>query len=93
MNWVELPNCQPGLVKGDFADWPGAAWTQLVFVPRPGEVMEWGPFLEAGQGRLHFAGEHKCYAFVYMEGALHSGLSIAEKLGENETEYSEPKTR
>jgi monoamine oxidase len=30
---------------------------------------------------LHFAGEDTCYAFIgYMEGALQSGLRVAEKL-------------
>ena len=33
------------------------------------------------EGRLHFAGEHTCYAFTgYMEGALRSGLRVAEQL-------------
>jgi integrase len=33
------------------------------------------------KGRIHFAGEHTCYAFSrYMEAALRSGLRIAEHL-------------
>lgn len=47
-----------------------------------------GPLLRKGfqirkglRIRMHFAGEHACYAFVgYMEGALQSGLRIAEQL-------------
>jgi monoamine oxidase len=79
-------NANQAFVKGEFEDWPGAAWTKASYsFPRPGEVMKWGPFLEAGQGRLHFAGEHTCYAFVgYMEGALQSGLRIAEKLAKRD---------
>ena len=49
--------------------------------PAPGQVTTIGPVLEAGLGRLHFAGEHCCPAFVgYMEGALQSGVRIAKKL-------------
>jgi monoamine oxidase len=48
---------------------------------RLGEVTTCGPWLNAGVGRLHFAGEHTCYAFVgYMEGALNSGLRAARRL-------------
>jgi monoamine oxidase len=37
--------------------------------------------LRDGAGRLHFAGEHTCYAFVgYMEGALDSGAAVARRL-------------
>ena len=37
--------------------------------------------LAAGVGTLHFAGEHTCYPFAgYMEGALRSGLRVAEQL-------------
>ena len=41
-----------------------------------------GPLLREGvNGRLHFAGEHTCYAFVgYMEGALNSGAAVAKRL-------------
>ena len=49
--------------------------------PAPGEVTTVGPLLHKGLGRLHFAGEHTCYAFFgYMEGALQSGVSLARKL-------------
>ena len=39
--------------------------------------MHWGPkFSEGYRGKLHFAGEHTCYAFTgYMEGALQSGIA------------------
>ena len=33
------------------------------------------------EGRVHFAGEHTCYAFTgYMEGALQSGFRLARKI-------------
>ena len=32
-------------------------------------------------GRLHFAGEHTCYAFMgFMEGALNSGVRAAARI-------------
>jgi monoamine oxidase len=49
--------------------------------PAPGQVTTIGPVLEAGLGRMHFAGEHCCPAFVgYMEGALQSGALLAKRL-------------
>jgi monoamine oxidase len=45
-----------------------------------------GPILREGiDKRLHFAGEHACYAFVgYMEGALNSGVALAKRLAERD---------
>jgi monoamine oxidase len=64
-------------------DWPGDAWTRASYsFPAPGQVTVQGPLLREGvNGRLHFAGEHTCYAFVgYMEGALNSGAAVAKRL-------------
>ncbi|RJP41951.1 MAG: FAD-dependent oxidoreductase [Phycisphaerales bacterium] len=65
-----------------FMDWPGDAWTLGGYsFPAPGQVTTIGPMLQSGIGRLHFAGEHACYAFVgYMEGGLHSGAALARRL-------------
>src|SRR5215472_14779590 len=62
-------------------DWPNDPWVRAGYsFPAPGEVTTVGPLLHKGLGRLHFAGEHTCYAFFgYMEGALHSGVSLARK--------------
>lgn len=69
-------------VKGRFMDWPSDAWTRASYsFPAPGEVTTVGPILASGLGRLHFAGEHVCPAFVgYMEGALESGIAVAKRL-------------
>ncbi|MGZ4966827.1 MAG: FAD-dependent oxidoreductase, partial [Chthoniobacterales bacterium] len=49
--------------------------------PAPGQVTTIGPLLRRGLDRLHFVGEHACYKFVgYMEGALNSGVSVAQRL-------------
>jgi monoamine oxidase len=79
-------NAGRAFVKGEFEDWPTTMWAKGSYsFPRPGEIMKWGSFLEGGDGRLHFAGEHTCYAFVgYMEGALQSGLRLAEKLAKRD---------
>jgi len=72
-----------GIGRCKFMDWPRDAWTLGSYsFPAPGEVMRVGPRLRKPfHDRLHFAGEHTCYAFVgYMEGALQSGLRVAEQL-------------
>jgi monoamine oxidase len=66
-----------------FMNWPKEQWAQASYsFPKPGDITHWGPkFSEGFQGRLHFAGEHTCYAFTgYMEGALQSGFRLARKL-------------
>lgn len=83
----ELGSMYPGIeaVAGEarFMDWPGDQWVRAGYsFPAPGQVTSVGPMLRKGLGRLHFAGEHACYAFVgYMEGALHSGAALAKRLG------------
>jgi monoamine oxidase len=77
------PNISESCQKGLFMDWPGKKWTLGSYsFPKPGEVTRVGPLLRSGfKGRVHFAGEHTCYAFVgYMEGALRSGLRVAEQI-------------
>lgn len=77
------PKLPVGSGKAVFMDWPSNKWTLGSYsFPKPGEVTRVGPLLRAGlSGKLHFVGEHTCYAFTgYMEGALQSGLRIAEKL-------------
>jgi monoamine oxidase len=77
----------PGIARGvrgtKFMDWIDNQWTKGSYsFPAPGEVTTTAPLLRKGfHGRLHFAGEHTCNAFVgYMEGALQSGLRVAEAL-------------
>jgi monoamine oxidase len=76
------PGFKEQFVKSRFMDWPGDPWTMTGYsFPAPGQVTTVGPRLRQGLGRLHFAGEHACYAFVgYMEGGLHSGVSLAKRL-------------
>ncbi len=82
----ELEALYPGFgtqfVKGQLMDWIGDPWTRAGYsFPAPGQVTTIGPALRAGLGRLHFAGEHTCHQFVgYMEGALHSGVALAQRL-------------
>jgi monoamine oxidase len=77
--------------KGLFMDWPANKWTRGSYsFPRPGEVTRVGPVLRAGfLTRLYFAGEHTCYAFTgYMEGALQSGIRVAEQLAKRDSMIS-----
>jgi monoamine oxidase len=86
----ELSTVYPGLrasfVRSRFMDWPGDAWVRASYsFPAPGQVTTIGPMLRAGVGRLHFAGEHTCYAFVgFMEGALNAGASLARRLAQRD---------
>lgn len=67
-----------------FIRWPEDPWTRTGYsVPAPGEVTTRGPRLDAGLGRLRFAGEHTSGAFFgYMEGGLASGARLARRLAE-----------
>lgn len=86
----EIESIYPGFraqFRADrFMDWPGDEWTRTGYsFPAPGEVTTVGPLLRRGVGRLHFAGEQSCYAFVgYMEGALQSGAGLARRLSERD---------
>jgi monoamine oxidase len=78
-----FPDISRNVRKCKFMDWIESKWTLGSYsFPAPGEVTRTAPLLRRGFGkRLHFAGEHTCSAFVgYMEGALQSGLRIAEYL-------------
>lgn len=88
---AELSKLYPGFadnfVASRFMDWPGDEWTKAGYAfPAPGEVTTVGPKLYDGLGgKLHFAGEHTCYAFIgYMEGGLNSGASLARRLAQRD---------
>lgn len=77
------PRIARGMRASKFMDWIGNKWTKGSYsFPAPGEVTTTAPLLRRPFGRrLHFAGEHTCNAFVgYMEGALQSGLRVAEAI-------------
>lgn len=89
---AELESIYPGyaanlLRRGDgtdtrFMDWPGDPWTRAGYsFPAPGQLMRTGQTIQDGLGNLHFAGEHASPAFAgYMEGALRSGVMLAQRL-------------
>lgn len=74
-----FPGYGENLAGVRFMDWPSDPWTLGAYSAyAPGQITSAGPMLEAGLGRLHFAGEHCSFAFMgYMEGALHSGAKTA----------------
>lgn len=80
------PDIRSYFVRSRFMDWPADPWALASYsFPSPGQVTTMGPVLERGLGRLHFAGEHTCSAFVgYMEGALNSGVRLAERIVERD---------
>ena len=76
------PGISRQLVTSQFVNWHNDPLARGSYsFPAPGQVMSIGPILEQGLGRLHFAGEHTCYAFSgFMEGALDSGAAVAKRL-------------
>lgn len=77
------PNIQKTATRDRFINWPHNKWTRGSYsFPAPRQVTRAVRLLNSGfKERLHFAGEHTCPAFVgYMEGALQSGLRVAEQL-------------
>lgn len=73
--------------KGKIYDWLSDPYSRGSYsCPAPGQVTVAGPLLAKGVGgRLHFAGEHCCYAFLgWMEGALSSGVRLAARLCERD---------
>jgi monoamine oxidase len=77
------PRVRYRALNGRFMDWLTDPWTKGSYsFPTTKEVTRVGPLMQGCfQGRLHFAGEHTCYAFTgYMEGALRSGLRVAEQI-------------
>lgn len=87
--WVDAlealyPGFRAEFRRGRMVDWLSEEWTEAGYsFPAPGEVTTVGPLLRSGLGHLHFAGEHTCYPFIgYIEGALHSGATLARRLAE-----------
>jgi monoamine oxidase len=71
------------VTQSEFVNWPKRKWSKASYsFPNCGDIMKWGPkFNDGYDGKLHFAGEHTCYAFTgYMEGALQSGYRLARKI-------------
>jgi monoamine oxidase len=78
-----FPGVGEKIVRGRLVDWVSDPWARGTYsFPAPGQVTTVGPILSAGHGPgWHFAGEHTCYAFTgWMEGALRSGVSLANRL-------------
>jgi monoamine oxidase len=76
-------NFSAAVTGSEFVNWPTRdwAWSSYSF-PNCGDITKWGPIFDEGyEEKLHFVGEHTCYAFTgYMEGALQSGYRLARKL-------------
>ena len=81
-----FPRFTQNFIKAKFIDWPSDPWAQAGYSsPAPGQIMLFGQILYNGLGRLHFAGEHTSFAFGgYMEGALHSGATLAKRIAERD---------
>jgi monoamine oxidase len=81
-----FPEVRKHFAQGRLMDWTEDPWTKGGYsCPAPGQVTVVGPLLHRGLGRLHFAGEHTCYAFGgFMEGALHSGVKVARRLAQRD---------
>jgi monoamine oxidase len=61
--------------------WPLKRYSGGAYVAwAPGQLSTWYAALRRGVGRLHFAGEHTAELSGYMEGAVRSGLRVAEEI-------------
>jgi monoamine oxidase len=81
------PGFAKAWINGKLYDWLNDPYSRGSYsFPAPGQVTVAGPLLARGvKGRLHFAGEHCCYAFTgWMEGALASGVRLARRLCERD---------
>ena len=81
------PGAAAAIIAGRFVDWVTDPWARGTYsFPAPGQVTTVGPLLDQGHHpRLHFAGEHTCYAFTgWMEGALSSGTRTAHRLAKRD---------
>ncbi|MFO0881568.1 MAG: NAD(P)/FAD-dependent oxidoreductase [Gemmataceae bacterium] len=81
------PGYTRAYVSGELFNWLSDPFSRGSYsVAAPGQVTVAGPLLAKGVGgRLHFAGEHCCFAFLgWMEGALSSGVRLARKLAERD---------
>ncbi|MEZ0295598.1 MAG: flavin monoamine oxidase family protein [Candidatus Methylacidiphilales bacterium] len=76
------PHFSENWLRGRYMAWPSDPLTRGGYCfAAPGQITRVGDGLEAGVGRLHFAGEHSSYAFPgYMEGALESGATVAKRI-------------
>ncbi len=81
-----FPGITPQVTATEFVNWHNDPFARGSYsFPAPGQTTTIGPILQQGLGRLHFAGEHCCPAFVgYMEGALQSGVRLARRLAERD---------
>ncbi len=81
-----LPGYAQHHVKSEFIDWLGDPWSKGGYsFPLPGRFLQQARILRQGIGRLHFAGEHASNGFMgFMEGGLHSGVSVALRLAERD---------
>ena len=80
------PEVRKNFTASRFMDWPSDPWTAASYsFPAPGQITTLGKTMYEGLGRLHFAGEHACPAFVgYMEGALNSGAALSRRLAKRD---------
>lgn len=81
------PGIATQLRPGRFMDWLVDPWSRGTYsFPAPGQVTTAGPVLaKPHHERLHFAGEHTCFAFTgWMEGALDSGVRVARRLAQRD---------
>ena len=86
--WSKLyPGFAAAMTGGRFVDWVNDPWARGTYsFPAPGQVTTVGPSsTRRTPSRLHFAGEHCCYAFVRLDGRrLSSGVRLAHRLAERD---------
>ena len=76
-----FPGRVPAPVEAQPVRWPLMPYSGGAYVAwAPGQLSAWYGPLRAGHGRLRFAGEHTAELSGYMEGAVRSGLRVADEI-------------
>lgn len=77
-----MPGYEAAHLKSEFVNWPSDPWARCGYsFPLPGQFLSQSRIFRQGIGNVYFAGEHASFGFPgYMEGALESGVSLAQRL-------------
>ena len=82
---AEMEKVHPGVSNyyegGQSKSWQSDPWARGAFSKfRPGQMTNWLPRIIKPEGRIHFAGEHASIFPATMEGAIESGIRVANEI-------------
>lgn len=78
-----FPGARENFEGGTTKAWNNDFWTKGAMQWfRPGQMIEFWPYMASAAGRVHFGGEHTSPWPGWMQGAIHSGLRTAREVQE-----------